>query len=74
MAQSIGNPTQLWKTHLALARVAAGRHRADRARQEWEAAREVIDRVRDSLRHPGLRASFVSSPMIRQALEFEAPR
>ena len=74
VAQSIGNPTQLWKTHMALARVAAGRYRSDRARQEWQEAREVIDRVRDSLRHPGLRASFASSPVIRQALEFEPPR
>jgi class 3 adenylate cyclase/tetratricopeptide (TPR) repeat protein len=74
VAQSIDNPTQLWKTRVALGRLGAGRRRADLARQEWEAARAVIDRVHNSLRHPGLRASFASSPMIRQALEFESPR
>jgi len=73
VAQSIGNPTQLWKTHVALGRLAVERQRPDLARHEWQAAREVIDGVRDNLRHPGLRASFASSPIIRQALQFEPP-
>ena len=69
MAQAIGNPTQLWKTHVALGRLGAERRRPDLARRQWQAAREVIDGVRDNLRHPGLRASFASSPMIRLALD-----
>jgi plasmid stabilization system protein ParE len=72
-AQSIGNLTQLWQTHATLARLYAGRQRPDQARQEWQAARTVIDSLRDNLRDPGLRASFISSPTIRQAFEFELP-
>ena len=69
VAQAIGNPTQLWRTHVALGRLDAERRRPDLARRQWQAAREVIDEVRDNLRHPGLRASFASSPMIRLALD-----
>ena len=72
VAESIGNPTQLWKTHAALGRLGDEWQRPNLARGEWQAAREVIDRVLDSLRHPGLRASFASSPPIRQVLDFEA--
>jgi class 3 adenylate cyclase/tetratricopeptide (TPR) repeat protein len=73
IAGSIDNPTQLWKTHVALARLDDGRHRPDLARRHWDAARGVIKRVLDHLRHPGLRASFVSAPLVREALEGELP-
>jgi len=74
VAQSIDNPTQLWKTHVALASLGTGRHRRDLAQQEWEAARQVINRIRDNIRHPGLSTSFSSSPMIHKVLESEPPR
>jgi hypothetical protein len=73
VAQSIDNPSQLWKTHVALAKLDAGRQQPDRAREEWQAARKVIDRLRDTLRHPGLREHFSSSPIIRRAFELEPP-
>jgi len=73
VAQSIDNPTQLWKTHATLARLDAERQRPDRAREAWQAARKVMDRLRDNLRHPGLRNSFSSSPIIRQAFESGPP-
>ena len=73
VAQSIDNPTQLWTTHVALGRLGAERQRPDLVRHAWQAARGVIDRVRENLRHPRLRATFASSPLIRQVLEFEPP-
>ncbi len=74
VAESIDNPTQLWKTHVALARLDDGRHLPDLGRQRWRAAGAVIGRVLDNLRHPGLRASFESSPLVREALEIVRPR
>ena len=73
VAKSIDNPTQLWKTHVALGELGADRQRPELARQARLAAREVIDRLRENLRHPQLRASFTSSPIIREALTFESP-
>jgi tetratricopeptide (TPR) repeat protein len=58
LAQEVGNPTQLWKTHLALGRLHAETQHPEHARQEYGAAREVIDRLREHLQEPGLRASL----------------
>ena len=54
----IGNPTQLWKTHLALGRLYADTQRPEHARQAQNAAREVIDQVLVRLQEPGLRSSL----------------
>ena len=58
LAQVVGNPTQLWKTHLALGRLHAETQHPEREKQEYGAAREVIDRLRESLQEPELRASL----------------
>jgi tetratricopeptide (TPR) repeat protein len=72
VAKSSDDPSQLWKTHLVLGRLGVERQRPHLAQQEWQAARQVIKRVRDNLRHPRLRASFEASPIIRQILDVEA--
>jgi tetratricopeptide (TPR) repeat protein len=63
LARAVGNPTQLWKTHLALGKLYAEARRPDQARQAYQAAREVIERVKVSLQDPGLRASLERSPL-----------
>jgi tetratricopeptide (TPR) repeat protein len=72
IAQAIGNPTQLWKTHLALGRLYAATKKPERARQAYQSARGVIDRVKTSLQNPGLRASLENSPLIRHVYDLEA--
>ncbi|MFQ5946417.1 MAG: adenylate/guanylate cyclase domain-containing protein, partial [Anaerolineae bacterium] len=73
IAQAIGNPPQLWKTHLALGRVHSEAKKPELARQSYHAARRVIDRIKESLRDPGLRASLESAPLIRQAYDLSPP-
>ena len=72
IAQAIGNPTQLWRTHLALGRLYAATKKPERARQAFRSAREVIDRMKASLQNPGLRASIENSPLIRHVYDLEA--
>lgn len=69
IAQAIGNPTQLWKTHLAFGQLQTERKELDAARQAYLAAREVIERVKASLRDPALRASLETAPAIRHVYE-----
>jgi tetratricopeptide (TPR) repeat protein len=57
-AHAIGNPTQLWKTHLAYGHLSAAIRKPEMARQAFGAASDVIERIRGSLRDPGLRASL----------------
>jgi tetratricopeptide (TPR) repeat protein len=72
IAEAIGNPTQLWKTHLAFGHLHAERGKPDAARQAYLAAREVIERVKANLRNPGLRASLETAPTIRHVYDLAA--
>jgi tetratricopeptide (TPR) repeat protein len=72
IAQAIGNPTQLWRTHVALGRLYDATQKPERARQAYQSAREVIDRVKASLQNPELRASLENSPLIRHVYDLEA--
>ncbi len=69
LAQTIGNLTQLSKTHLALGHLHTEARRPEQARQAYQAAREVIDRVKASLKNPELRASLEQSPIIQQVYD-----
>ena len=64
IAQVIGNPTQLWKTRLAYGHLYTATRKSEMAQQAYGAARDVIERVKNSLRDPGLRASLESSPLL----------
>ncbi|MFQ5946034.1 MAG: AAA family ATPase, partial [Anaerolineae bacterium] len=69
IAQAIGNPTQLWKTHVAWGRFHAETRKPEAAGPAYRAAREVIDGVKASLSDPGLRASLENAPLIRQVYD-----
>ena len=69
VAARIDNPTQLWATHVALGQLHAERRAPQPAQRAYVAARDVIDRLKTGLRHPGLRASLERAPLIRQVYE-----
>jgi tetratricopeptide (TPR) repeat protein len=69
IAQAIGNPTQLWKTHLAYGQLYTAIRKPEMAQQAYSAAREIIERVKDSLRDSGLRASLEGSPLMRRVYD-----
>ncbi len=73
IAQSIGNPTQLWKTHLAVGRLQTERKKVDAARQAYLAAREVIEGVKANLRDAALRSSLETAPAVRQVYDLAGP-
>jgi class 3 adenylate cyclase/tetratricopeptide (TPR) repeat protein len=58
IAEALGNPTQLWKTHLAFGRLWAETTKPAMAREAYYAARAVIDSIKGSLRNSELRASL----------------
>ena len=72
LAQTVGNPPQLWKTHLALGRLHAEAGRPEQARQAYHDAREVLERVKANVQNPELRASLEHSPLVRQVYELSA--
>ena len=72
LAQAVGNPTQLWKTHLAMGRLHTEAKRPDQARQAYRAAREVIDRIKASVQNPELRAGLERSTLIQHVYDLSA--
>jgi tetratricopeptide (TPR) repeat protein len=72
LAQTIGNPTQLWKTHLALGHLHAETRQPEQARQAYHAAREVLECVKANVQNPGLRASLEYSPLLRHVYDLSA--
>jgi class 3 adenylate cyclase/tetratricopeptide (TPR) repeat protein len=63
LAQMVGNPTQLWKTHLALGQLHAETRQPEQARQAYQTARTIVEQVRTSLQNPELRASLARLPL-----------
>lgn len=72
IAEAIGNPTQLWKSHLALGRLHAETKKPELAQHAFQAARGVIERMKESLQNPGLRSSLEAAPMIREIYDMSA--
>jgi len=72
IAEAVGNPTQLWKTYLALGRLYTDTKKPELTEQAFKAAREVIDGIKESLLNPGLRASLEAAPMIKRIYELSA--
>jgi class 3 adenylate cyclase/tetratricopeptide (TPR) repeat protein len=72
IAQAIGNPTQLWKSHAALGRFYTNTKKPELAGREFRSAQEVIDRIKGKLQNPGLRASLESAPMIQRIYDLSA--
>jgi tetratricopeptide (TPR) repeat protein len=69
LAQSVGNPTQLWQTHLALGRLHSAMRHGERDKQAYQAAQAVIDQARMKIRTPELRANLARSPLMQRVYD-----
>jgi len=72
-AETIGNPTQLWKTHVALGRLFAEAKQPEEAQRAYRAAKTVIEHVRGSLTDPRLRAGLENALFVRQVCQLADP-
>jgi len=69
IAETIANPTQLWRTHAALARFYADLGKKEAARRAAGDAGRVVDGVLAALPDEALRASLEGSPLVREVRE-----
>jgi tetratricopeptide (TPR) repeat protein len=60
IARFIRNPTQLWRTHVDLARLHAARGREELADTDWGEARRVVEDRRDHASNLEIRSSLTS--------------
>jgi tetratricopeptide (TPR) repeat protein len=65
IAQRVGNPPQLWKTHAALGDLRQSQGRPEDARQAYRGALAVIEGVAARLSDESLRETFLSSDHVQ---------
>jgi tetratricopeptide (TPR) repeat protein len=69
LAQTVGNPTQLWKTHNSLARLYEKTKRQNLEREQWRAAATIVQSIADGLPDDELRETFINSAPVREIME-----
>lgn len=69
IAQFISNPTQLWKTLLAMGMLYFENGEQQKSEESYRTAREVIDRIKSGLQNQGLRSGLENSILIREVYE-----
>jgi tetratricopeptide (TPR) repeat protein len=65
LAREVGNPPQLWKTHLAWGDLRTTQGRADDARAAYRAALSIVEGVAAALEDEDLRATFLTSSHVQ---------
>jgi len=65
MAQVIGNPPQLWRSHAALGLLHAERKDGDAARRAFGSGRATVEGLRARLKRPELRSTIAQPPLVR---------
>ena len=68
-ALQVGNPTQLWLTHMTLARLYGSLKRPKHEQEHWKAAAAVIKSTMDELQDRALRETFINAAPIREIME-----
>jgi tetratricopeptide (TPR) repeat protein len=66
LAKALRNPTQCWRTYLAIGRLYRESKRAEASRRAYGAARQVIAGITANLQDPGLRASLTRAPLSQE--------
>ena len=67
-AKKLGNPTELWKTHQALGHLLFKRGKNDEAREQFQAAAEVVHDIAEGLTNEALKKGYLESDPIQQLL------
>jgi tetratricopeptide (TPR) repeat protein len=69
VAQQVGNPTQLWMTHAALARLFEKMKQQDLEQEHWQAADAIVQLTADGIQDNELRETFTNAAPVREIME-----
>jgi hypothetical protein len=73
IAERVGNPTQLWKTHAALGALYGAVRRPEASSKAYRSAVEVVDRIKASVDDPKLAETLASARPIRELYQRAGP-
>jgi tetratricopeptide (TPR) repeat protein len=68
-ALRVGNPTQVWMTHAALARLFEKMKQQDLEQKHWQAAAAIIQTTADGLQDNELRETFINAAPVKEIME-----
>jgi tetratricopeptide (TPR) repeat protein len=68
-ALRVGNPTQLWMTHAALARLFEKMKQEDLEQEHWQAAAAIVQSTADGLQDNERREAFINAAPIQEIME-----
>jgi tetratricopeptide (TPR) repeat protein len=66
LAQKLGNPTELWKTHQALGAMLLSQSKGEEAGAEFHAALEVVQGIAEGLTDAALKEGYLQSHPIKE--------
>jgi tetratricopeptide (TPR) repeat protein len=69
LARNVGNPPQLWKTYVAMGHLFREMQQPRQAQAFYQAARDVIHRIKVTLHNAELRTSLEQSPLTQAIYE-----
>ena len=69
LARTVGNPPQLWQTYLAMGHLFREQKQPTHAQEYYQAARDVLYRLKVTLHNPALRTSLEHSPVLQAIYE-----
>lgn len=69
VALQVGNPTQLWMTYSALARMNEGMKRQELEQDNWKAAAVIVKSVTDRLQEEELRQTFIDAAPVQEIIK-----
>jgi tetratricopeptide (TPR) repeat protein len=67
--EEVNNPKQIWLTRTALARLYDKMKKSDLKREQWQAARAIVESTADGLHDSQLRMNFNNAAPVREILE-----
>ncbi len=73
IAERVGNPTQLWKTHATLGALHAAVRRPGASARAYRSAVDVVERMKASVDDPNLAETLASAPPIRELYQRSGP-
>ena len=73
IAELVGNPTQLWKTHAALGRLYATLRRPEASSKAYRSAANVVDRIKASIDDRALAETLANAPPVRDLYQRAGP-
>jgi len=68
LAEQLGNPTQIWKTHQALGKLFYNQGKINQAVEQYGSALKIVETISEDLTDSKLKEGFLKSETIKEVI------